>query len=106
MIRCWSVNKATVFVTLTATRHLSSQYGSRLRILYSFATAKSAGRDDVEQLPCGTPARMGPMDTTCNRYTDSRSYRIDRYGSRPLIDAPAKTQFRMQLTCPSQLFCN
>ncbi|GBP61074.1 hypothetical protein EVAR_48573_1 [Eumeta japonica] len=35
--------------------------------------------------------------TTCAWYTDLRSYRIDRRGSRPLIGPPANAQFCMPL---------
>ncbi|GBP59031.1 hypothetical protein EVAR_15034_1 [Eumeta japonica] len=40
--------KAAVFVTFTATRHLSSQSGSRSRILWSLAAARSARRVDAK----------------------------------------------------------
>ncbi|GBP26887.1 hypothetical protein EVAR_16469_1 [Eumeta japonica] len=39
--------RAAVFVTFMATRHLSTQCGSRSRTLLSLATARSARRDDT-----------------------------------------------------------
>ncbi|GBP87702.1 hypothetical protein EVAR_61927_1 [Eumeta japonica] len=47
MVRCWMVSVATVFLTFTATRHLSSQSGNRSRTLWSLAIARSARRDDA-----------------------------------------------------------
>ncbi|GBP42667.1 hypothetical protein EVAR_21942_1, partial [Eumeta japonica] len=41
----------------------------------------------INRLSC---LRRERMSTSCTRYTDSQSYRIDRRGSRPLIDPPVK----------------
>ncbi|GBP56758.1 hypothetical protein EVAR_37014_1 [Eumeta japonica] len=72
-------------------------------------------RDDPGELASGPAAprrgvRRGPlpgvnsthMSATCARYTDSRSYRNDRRGSRPAISPNAKAQFCMQFICTSQ----
>ncbi|GBP76658.1 hypothetical protein EVAR_51143_1 [Eumeta japonica] len=48
IVRCWPVRRAAVFVTFTATRHLSSQSSSRSRTLWSLAAARSARRNDAE----------------------------------------------------------
>ncbi|GBP18963.1 hypothetical protein EVAR_78431_1 [Eumeta japonica] len=55
----------------------------------------------IERLwPC--TLHISRMSATCARYTDSRSYRIDRSGSRSLIGPSVWAQFYIQLIYASQ----